>query len=183
MRAYKLQLHQLKPDDCRKRANFSDEMIRRIDESSRFAVLASSDEVEEELDVNSVWENIRDNIKIAAEQSIGYYETNKRKPWFDEDCCMVVERRKQAKLKFLQEPVEANIDNYFNKRREANCTLRNKKRDDIIRNITSRRSRWAGNVARMGESRNAYRVLVRRPDGKRPLGRPRRSWEDNVKWI
>ncbi|KAJ4429544.1 hypothetical protein ANN_21713 [Periplaneta americana] len=52
---------------------------------------------------------------------------------------------------------------------------------DIIRNIKSRRLRWAGYVARMGESRNAYRVLVGRPEGKRPLGRPRRRWEDNIK--
>ncbi|KAJ4450211.1 hypothetical protein ANN_01618 [Periplaneta americana] len=54
---------------------------------------------------------------------------------------------------------------------------------DIIRNIKSRRLRWAEHVslARMGESRNAYRVLVGRPEGKRPLGRPRRRWEDNVK--
>ncbi|KAJ4436783.1 hypothetical protein ANN_16915 [Periplaneta americana] len=52
---------------------------------------------------------------------------------------------------------------------------------DIIRNIKSRRLRWAGHVARMGESRNAYRMLVGRPEGKRPLGRPRRTWEDNIK--
>ncbi|KAJ4431677.1 hypothetical protein ANN_20278 [Periplaneta americana] len=52
---------------------------------------------------------------------------------------------------------------------------------DIIRNIKSRRLRWAGHVARMGESRNAYRVLVGRPEGKRPLGRPRRRWENNIK--
>ncbi|KAJ4444240.1 hypothetical protein ANN_06031 [Periplaneta americana] len=52
---------------------------------------------------------------------------------------------------------------------------------DIIRNIKSRRLRWAGHVARMGESRNAYRVLVGRPEGKRPLGRPRRRCEDNIK--
>ncbi|KAJ4451240.1 hypothetical protein ANN_02701 [Periplaneta americana] len=52
---------------------------------------------------------------------------------------------------------------------------------DIIRNIKSRRLRWAGHVARMGEFRNAYRVLVGRPEGKRPLGRPRRRWEDNIK--
>ncbi|KAJ4450327.1 hypothetical protein ANN_01747 [Periplaneta americana] len=52
---------------------------------------------------------------------------------------------------------------------------------DIIRNIKSRRLRWAGHVARMGESRNAYRVLIRRPEGKRPLGRPKRRWEDNIK--
>ncbi|KAJ4430087.1 hypothetical protein ANN_22296 [Periplaneta americana] len=52
---------------------------------------------------------------------------------------------------------------------------------DIIRNIKSRRLRWAGYVARMGESRSAYRVLVGRPEGNRPLGRPRRMWEDNIK--
>ncbi|KAJ4427408.1 hypothetical protein ANN_25030 [Periplaneta americana] len=52
---------------------------------------------------------------------------------------------------------------------------------DIIRNIKSRRLNWAGHIARMGESRNAYRVLIGRPEGKRPLGRPRRRWEDNIK--
>ncbi|KAJ4446906.1 hypothetical protein ANN_13607 [Periplaneta americana] len=52
---------------------------------------------------------------------------------------------------------------------------------DIIRNIKFRRLKWAGHVARMGESRNAYRVLVGGPEGKRPLGRPRRRWEDNIK--
>ncbi|KAJ4452358.1 hypothetical protein ANN_03891 [Periplaneta americana] len=52
---------------------------------------------------------------------------------------------------------------------------------DIIRDIKSRCLRWAGHVACMGESRNAYRVLVGRPEGKRPLGRPRRRWEDNIK--
>ena len=41
--------------------------------------------------------------------------------------------------------------------------------------------RWAGYVARMGESRGVYRVLVGKPEGKRLLGRPRRRWEDNIK--
>jgi hypothetical protein len=41
--------------------------------------------------------------------------------------------------------------------------------------------RWAGHVARVGERRGAYRALVGKPDGRRPLGRPRRSWEDNIK--
>jgi hypothetical protein len=47
--------------------------------------------------------------------------------------------------------------------------------------IKSRRMRWAGNVARMGEKRNTYRILVGKPEGKRPLGRPRRRWADNIK--
>ncbi|KAJ4440348.1 hypothetical protein ANN_08487 [Periplaneta americana] len=52
---------------------------------------------------------------------------------------------------------------------------------DIIRNIKSRRLRWVGHVVRMGESRNAYRVLVGRPEVKRSLGRPRHRWKDNIK--
>jgi len=52
---------------------------------------------------------------------------------------------------------------------------------NIVRVIKSRRMRWAGHVARMGERRVVYRVLVRKPEGKRPLGRPRLKWEDNIK--
>jgi hypothetical protein len=51
----------------------------------------------------------------------------------------------------------------------------------IIRIITSRRIRWAGHVARMREKRNVYSLLVGKPDGKRPLGSPRRRWIDNIK--
>jgi hypothetical protein len=51
----------------------------------------------------------------------------------------------------------------------------------IIRMMKSRRMRWAGHVARMEEKRNVCRLLVGKPEGKRPLGRPRRSWIDNIK--
>jgi hypothetical protein len=51
----------------------------------------------------------------------------------------------------------------------------------IIRIIKSRRMRWAGRVVRMGEKRNVYRLLVGKPEGKRPLGGPRRRWIDNIK--
>jgi len=52
---------------------------------------------------------------------------------------------------------------------------------NIVRVIKSRRMKWAGHVARMGEGRGVYRVLVGKPEGKTPLGRPRRRWMDNVK--
>ena len=52
---------------------------------------------------------------------------------------------------------------------------------NIVRVIKSRRMRWAGHVARMGEERGAYRFLVGKPEGKRPLGRPRRRWVDNIR--
>jgi hypothetical protein len=51
----------------------------------------------------------------------------------------------------------------------------------IIRIIKPRRMRWVGHVARMGEKRNVYRLLVGKPKGKRPLGRPRHRWIDNIK--
>jgi hypothetical protein len=51
----------------------------------------------------------------------------------------------------------------------------------LIRMINSRRVRWAGHVRRMGERRNAYRILVENPEEKRPLGRPRLRWVDNIK--
>jgi len=56
------------------------------------------------------------------------------------------------------------------------CSLSN-----IVRVVKSRRVRWAGHVARMGEDRDVHRVLMGKPEGKRPLGRPRRRWEDNIK--
>ena len=52
---------------------------------------------------------------------------------------------------------------------------------NIVRVIKSRRMRWAGHVARMGEESGMYRISVGKPEGKRPLGRPRRKWEDNIR--
>jgi hypothetical protein len=51
----------------------------------------------------------------------------------------------------------------------------------IIRTMKSRRKRWADHVARMGEKRNTYRLLVGKPEGKRPLGRPKRRWVNNIR--
>ena len=52
---------------------------------------------------------------------------------------------------------------------------------NIVQVIKSRRMRWAGHVAHMGEGRGMYRGLVGKPEGKRPLGRPKHRWEDNIK--
>jgi hypothetical protein len=52
---------------------------------------------------------------------------------------------------------------------------------NIVRVLKSRRMRWAGHLARMGEDRGVHRMLVGKPEGKRPLGRPRRRWENNIK--
>jgi hypothetical protein len=52
---------------------------------------------------------------------------------------------------------------------------------DVIRQVKSRRMRWVGHVARMGEERKVYKVLVGKPEGERPLGRPSRRWEDGIR--
>jgi hypothetical protein len=52
---------------------------------------------------------------------------------------------------------------------------------NIVRVLKSRRMRWAGHVAHMGEGRGVHRVLMGKPEGTRLLGRPRRRWEDNIK--
>jgi hypothetical protein len=78
----------------------------------------------------------------------------------------------------------------FGPKREVDGSWRKLHNDELhslysspnnVRVIKSRRMSRAGHVARMGEGRGVYRILVGRPEGKRPLGRPRRRWEDNIK--
>jgi hypothetical protein len=95
--------------------------------------------------------------------------------------------REEHRLRVTENRVLRKI---FGPKREENGSWRKLHNDElhslysspnIVRLIKSRRMRWAGHVARMGEGRGAYRVLVGRPEEKRPLGRPRRKWEDNIK--
>jgi hypothetical protein len=72
---------------------------------------------------------IRENIKISAKESPGYFEFKKHKPWFDEGCSKLLDPRKQAKLQWLQDPSEINGDILNNVRREASRQFRNKKRE------------------------------------------------------
>ncbi|PNF24539.1 hypothetical protein B7P43_G05394 [Cryptotermes secundus] len=79
--------------------------------------------------VNKAWETIRENIKIFAKESLASYELKKHKPWFDEGCSELLDQRKQAKLQWLQDPSELNVDNLNNIRRETSRHFRNKKRE------------------------------------------------------
>jgi hypothetical protein len=60
------------------------------------------------VEINSVWETIRENIKISAKESIGYFEFKKHKTWFDKGCSKLLDQRKQAKLQWLRDPREIN---------------------------------------------------------------------------
>jgi hypothetical protein len=69
-----------------------------------------------------------ENIKISAKESIGYFELKKHYPWFDERCSKLLDRRKQIKLQWVQNPGEIIGDNQKNVRREAIRHFRNKKK-------------------------------------------------------
>jgi hypothetical protein len=72
--------------------------------SNRFAALGDLDT---EVEINSAWETIRENIKISAKSGLGYFELNKHKRWFNEECSKLLNKRKQAKLQWLQDPSES----------------------------------------------------------------------------
>jgi hypothetical protein len=67
----------------------------RVEVSNRFAAL---EDLDTEVEINSAWERIRENIKISAKESLGYFEFKKHKPWFDEGCSKLLDQRKQIKL-------------------------------------------------------------------------------------
>jgi hypothetical protein len=77
-------------------------------------------------DINRAWENIKESIKISPKESIGLYERQQHKPWFDEECSDFLDQRKQAKMQLLQNPNQNNVDNLSNVRREASRHFRNK---------------------------------------------------------
>jgi hypothetical protein len=97
-----------------------------IEVSNRFAAL---EDLDTEVEINSVWETIRENIKISAKESLGYFEFKKHKPWFDEGCSKLLDQGKEAKLQWLQDPSEINGDNLNNVRLEDSRYFRNKKRE------------------------------------------------------
>jgi hypothetical protein len=92
--------------------------------TKRFAALENFDD---NVDMNSAWENIRENINISAKESLGHYDLQQHKPCFDGECSILIDRRKQAKLLWLQNPSQVNQDNMGNVRREASRTFRTKK--------------------------------------------------------
>jgi hypothetical protein len=80
------------------------------------------------VEVNSPCEMIRENKKISATESLGYFETKKHKPCFDKKYSKLSDHRKQAKLQWLRDPSEINGDNLNKVRREASRHFRNKKK-------------------------------------------------------
>jgi hypothetical protein len=95
-----------------------------VEVSNRFA---ASEDLDAEVEINSAWETIRENIKISAKESLGYFELKKHKAWFDKGCSKLLDQKKHAKLQWLLDPSEINGDNLNTVRHEASRYFRNKK--------------------------------------------------------
>jgi hypothetical protein len=76
--------------------------LKKLNEVEQLRVVSNRDAALEDLDaeveINSAWETIRENINISAKASLGYFELKKHKPWFDEGCSKLLDQRKEAKL-------------------------------------------------------------------------------------
>jgi hypothetical protein len=87
-----------------------------VEISNRFTALENLDAG---VDINRSLETVRENIKILAKESLGYYELKKHKPWFSKGCSKLLDQRKQAILQWLQDPSKINGDNLNNIRLET----------------------------------------------------------------
>ena len=78
-------------------------------------------------DVNRTWENIKKNIQTSAKETLDLDEFKQNKPWFDEECLGFLDQRKRAKIQWIQDPSQSNVDILNNVRREVTRHFRKKK--------------------------------------------------------
>jgi len=97
----------------------------QIEITNRFAALENLSDDE---DINRACENIKENIKTSAKDSLGLQELKQHKPWLDEEYLDYLDQRKQAKMQWVRDPSQSNVDNLNNARCEASRHFRNKKK-------------------------------------------------------
>ena len=97
----------------------------QIEITNRFSTLEN---ISDDGDINRAWENIKENIKTSVKESLGLHELRQHKPWFDEECLHFLDEKEQAKLQWVQDPSQGNVDNLNNVRHEASRHFRNKKK-------------------------------------------------------
>jgi hypothetical protein len=97
----------------------------QIEITNRFAALEN---LSDDKDVDRTWENIKENIKTSAKESLGLHELKQNKHWFDEEGLGFLDQRKQAKMQWIQDPSQSKVDNLNNVRREVGRHFRNKKK-------------------------------------------------------
>jgi len=97
----------------------------RLKFSYRFAALEN---LSDSQDINRAWENIKENIKTSAKESLGLHILKQHKLWFDKECLGLLDQRKQAKMQWVQDPSQSNVGNLNNVRFEASRHFRNEKK-------------------------------------------------------
>jgi len=96
----------------------------QIEITNRFVALENLSDDE---DVDRTWENFKENIKTSAKESLGLHELKQNKLWFDEECLGFLDRRKRAKMQWIQDPNQNKVDNLNNVRREVSRHFREKR--------------------------------------------------------
>ena len=97
----------------------------QIEITNRFAALGNLSDDE---DINRTWENIKENIKTSAKESLGLHELKQNKPWFDEESLGFLDQRKRPKMQWMQDPSQSNVDILKNVRCEVSRHFRDKKK-------------------------------------------------------
>jgi len=98
----------------------------QIEITKRFAALGN---LRDSWDIDRAWENIEEDITTSIGESIGLCELKQHRPCFDEECLRVFDQMKQAKMQWVHDPNQSNVDNLNNVRREASRHFRNKKKE------------------------------------------------------
>ena len=102
----------------------------QIEITNRFAALENLSDGE---NINKAWENIKENIKTIAKDSLGLQELKQHKPWFDEECLGFLDQRKQALKQWIHDSRQSSVDNLNNVRREASRHFRGKKKKEYLK--------------------------------------------------
>ena len=97
----------------------------QIEIKSRFSAFENMNDDE---DVNRIWENIKENIQTSAEESLGVHELKQNKPWFNEECLGILYQRKRAKMQWIQDRSQRMVDTLNKVRHEVSSHFRDKRR-------------------------------------------------------
>ena len=103
-------------------------MSQRLGNSIRLKLRTALENLNDDEDVSMTWENIKENIRTSAEESLGLHELKQNKPWFDKECLGFLDQRKWAKMQRIQDPSQSNVDILNNVRREVGRHFMDKKK-------------------------------------------------------
>jgi hypothetical protein len=144
-------------------SEFTDLDVRKkyqIEITMRFGAMENLSDDE---DINSAWESIKQSIKTSAKDRLGLHEMKQHKPWFDEECLGILDQRKQAKMLWIQDPSQSNVDNLNNVRRDASRHFRNKRKTYLKATIEELETN-----SKINNIRNLYRGINDIKEGYQP---------------